>query len=54
MSWAALSRFGRVRGGYRGVVVVARPGGEAITYFLRSMAALDSARKGVAVWRPSP
>jgi hypothetical protein len=50
--WVAA--FARPQGGYRGVVVVAQPGGEAITYFLRSLTALDAARKGVAVWRAAP
>jgi hypothetical protein len=49
--WVAA--FARPQGGYRGVVV-AQPGGEAIAYFLRSLTALDAARKGVAVWRAAP
>ncbi len=44
-----IALFARPQSGYRGMVVFAAPGGQAVTYFVKDPAALDLARKGVKV-----
>lgn len=43
---AYVALFARPQGAYRGVVVFVKPGGQAITYFVKNPTALDAARKG--------